>query len=335
MAVRAAIVGLGWWGRHIVDCLHESGSTLELVRGVDASTARLVELAPALLFPLTASLEDALEDSSVDAVILATAHSLHEAQIIRCANAGKHVFAEKPLTLTRAGALRAQSACDSAGVVLGVGHERRFEPAFAEIKKLIDAQALGTLMHIEANFSHDLLASVDRNDWRASVDESPIPALSAMAIHLTDALLFLCGPIEEVFAYATQRRAGWGSGDVLSLQLKFASGLTASLSTILMTPMYVRFQVFGSEAWVESRSDVHPGQPGITHLTVARSGTAPAVTSLSYLDTVRVNLEAFAGAVAGDAPYPISPEEKVGNISVMEAVVRSARTGAAAKVITS
>ncbi len=103
--------------------------------------------------------------------------------------------------------------------------------------------------------------------------------------------------------------------------------MTGSLSTILVTPMYVRFQVFGSEAWVESLSDVHPGQEGLTRLTVARSGEARQTQELHSIDTVLANLDAFADAVEGRAPYPFTRAEKLGNIAVMDAIIESARTG--------
>jgi predicted dehydrogenase len=328
--IRTALVGLGWWGRHIAGCLSQPGSKLRLSRAVDLRAAELRELAAALSVPISASLDDVLRDPGIDAVILATPHSLHEAQIVACASAGKHVFCEKPLTLNAPSAKRALAACAAAGVVLGVGHERRFEPAIAAIRQMVDDGELGTLMHLEANFSHDLLAKLDPNDWRADPAESPIPALSAMAIHLTDAYIHLCGPVAEVFAYSTRRVGNWGSGDVLTLQLRFVSGLTGSLSTILVTPMYVRFQVFGSAAWVEARSDVHPGQPGSTTLTL--SGATQSVRHLDYVDTVRVNLDAFADAVAGTAPYPISPLEQHGNIAVVDAVIESAHSGKPAAV---
>ncbi|MGI9258436.1 MAG: Gfo/Idh/MocA family protein, partial [Gammaproteobacteria bacterium] len=270
-AIDVAIVGLGWWGRRIVSSLHESDK-LRVSLAVDARADALDELPEEQRPRLVSELDDALTDDKIDAVILATPHSLHEEQILRCAFAEKHVFSEKPLTLTAAGAERVVAACDDSNVVLGVGHMRRYEPALVEIKRLIDAGELGTLMHVESNFSHDLLADVDPADWRASADESPIPALSAMAIHLTDAYLHLFGPIEEVYALSTSRAGRWGSGDVLTIQCRFASGMTGSLSTILVTPMYVRFQVFGADAWVEALSDVHPGAEGVTRLAVSRSG---------------------------------------------------------------
>jgi len=325
--IKSAIVGLGWWGQHIAKCLSQDGAKLQFVRGVDPRVDQLSAVAEQYGVPIAADLSEILEDPEIEAVILATPHSVHEEQIVACAEAGKHVFAEKPLTLTLAGAQRAVDACGAANVVLAVDHERRFERAFAEVKKLIESGELGTLMHLEANFSHDVLANVDPNDWRASPAESPIPAYSAMSIHLTDAYQYLCGPIAEVFAYATQRVGNWGASDVFTLQVKFASGLTGSMSSILVTPMYVRFQAFGSKAWVEARSDTHPGQPGVTKLTLARTGQEKCVKDLEYIDTVRMNLDAFADAVAGVAPYPISTADKLGNIAVMEAIVESVRSG--------
>ena len=325
--IKSAIVGLGWWGQHICGCLSQDGAKLELVQGVDPRVAELGDVSNKFGLPITTDLNEVLKNPEIEAVVLATPHSVHEEQIVASAEAGKHIFAEKPLTLSAAGARRAIDACNGAGVVLAVDHERRFEPAFVEVKRLIDAGELGTMMHLEANFSHDILANVDPNDWRASPEESPIPALSAMSIHLTDAYQYLCGPIAEVFAYATKRIGNWGTGDVFTLQVLFESGLTGSMSSILVTPMFVRFQAFGSTAWVEARSDQHPGQPGITKLTLARTGQERVVKDLDYIDTVRVNLDAFADAVTGVAPYPISDAEKLGNIAVVDAIIESVNTG--------
>jgi len=105
--LRAAIVGLGWWGRHIAACLSQPGAKLNLVRGVDPQAEELTEIGERYAIPVTAKLEDALAAPEVDVVIIATPHSLHEAQILACASAGKHVFCEKPLALTAVSARRA------------------------------------------------------------------------------------------------------------------------------------------------------------------------------------------------------------------------------------
>src|SRR5690606_37671132 len=146
-----------------------------------------------------------LNDPAIDAVILCTPHSLHTQQVAAVAAAGKHVFCEKPLALTQAEARQSVEACRNANVVLGIGHERRFEPAAVEVRRMVREGLLGTIMHVEANFSHDKLANVQDTDWRASSVDAPAAGMTAMGIHLTDLYLDLFGPITEVFAQTGQR----------------------------------------------------------------------------------------------------------------------------------
>ena len=186
-------------------------------------------------------------------------------------------------------------------------------------------------MHVESNFSHNLLEHTDVNDWRASENEAPIPALSSMAIHLTDLYLNLFGSIQKVYANHTQRHTKWGSGDTLSIQVQFSSGLTGYISAILATSMFIRLHIFGSNGWAEIRSDVHPGSKGITRLTISKSTKPIEIKEFEYQDTVRANLEAIADAASNNTPYPFTSEEKLGIIQTMEAVTRSARSG---KVVT-
>lgn len=322
--VCAAIVGLGWWGRRIFDSIHGLSKKITITRVIDLRAETLEEIAAGKNLGVSSRLEDALEDKTVQAMILATPHSLHEKQIILCAAAGKHVFVEKPLALSAEGAERAIRACEAAEVTLGVGHMRRFEPAIQEIKRLIEASELGTIMHVEANFSHDILSGIASDNWRNSNNESPIPVLSSMGIHLTDIFIHLFGPIKEVFAQSTSRLGARVSGDVISVQLIFESGLTAYLNAIMSTPLFVRFHVFGSKAWVETRSDTHPGQDGITELKVSTSDKPVRAKEFQNIDTVRANLEAFADEITSQGHYPFLREEKIENIAVMEAIIDSA-----------
>jgi predicted dehydrogenase len=78
-----------------------------------------------------------LADPGIDAIVLATPHSLHCEQIIAVAAAGKAVFCEKPLTLKKAEAARAIEACRAVGVVLGVGTDKRFFPSLHELVRLV------------------------------------------------------------------------------------------------------------------------------------------------------------------------------------------------------
>jgi predicted dehydrogenase len=116
---------------------------------------------------------------------------------------------------------------------------------------------------------------------------------------------------------------------VVSVSLRFKSGLTGYVNAILATPHHCRLHVYGSEAWVEALNATHPDTPGPTELTICRKGGQPETHDYAWTDTVRANLEAFADAVAGRAEYPYSDFEKLHNVSVLEAVTRSVATGAA------
>ena len=127
-----------------------------------------------------------MRDPDVEAVVLATPHSLHAEQIEQAVAAGKHVFCEKPLALTRKGAEAAVDACRKADLVLGMGHERRFEPPIAEMLEAAHSGKLGRLLQIEANFSHDKFLSSIRRNWRLNAEQAPVGGMTATGIHLTD-----------------------------------------------------------------------------------------------------------------------------------------------------
>lgn len=320
--IRAAVAGLGWWGKHMVRRMAGSDA-LKIVAAVEADPAQAAFAAQHGL-AFTTDFAEPLRDRAIDAVILCTPHSMHTEQVLAVAAARKHVFCEKPLALTRADAERSVAACREAGVVLGIGHERRYEPAIAELRRLVHAGALGTIMHAEANFSHDKLANVPQSDWRASPKDAPAAGMTAMGIHLTDLFIDLFGAPTEAFAAATSRVAFRETGDVISAHLRFASGPTAYLNAILVTPLYIRLTVFGSQAWVEVRNHTHPDTEGPSTLTVHYADGRQESRDHAWSDTVRTNLEAFAAAAEGGAAYPFTDEQKIANIAALEAICRSA-----------
>lgn len=332
--INAAVVGLGWWGRQMVTCLQKGSDKIRPAGAVDTDPASARIFAEEKGVELVTDIRKALDDPAVDALILCIPHSLHEEYILRGAAAGKHVFCEKPLCLTRAGAERAVAACEEAGVVLGIGHERRFEGPMIEIKRMIEAGELGTPMHAEANFSHDKFESLDPGNWRGSPAEAPAAGMTGMGVHLTDAHINILGPVAKVYAVTARRVLPLHTGDVVSVLLKFESGASGTISAISATPFYGRFTVFGSQAWVEARDDEHPEAGGVTHLTVCRKGGKPETRDYPPRDTVLANLEAFADAIEGRGRYPFTREEKIANVAVLEAITRSAETGRPVKLST-
>jgi predicted dehydrogenase len=324
--IRAAVAGLGWWGQHMIRRMEDS-EALRIVTAIEANPAH-ESFAAEHGLRFTTNFSDVLGDREIDAVILCTPHSMHIEQVLAAAGAGKHVFCEKPLALTREDAERSVKACRDAGVMLGIGHERRYEPALQEVRRLLGDGALGTIMHVEAHFSHDKLANVPEGDWRASPKDAPAAGMTAMGIHLTDLFAYLFGPISEVYAATTSRVAYKATGDVISAHLRFASGATGYFNAILVTPHYLNLVAFGSGAWVEVVNHTHPDTPGPVTLTVQHRDGRRESRDYEWTDTVRANLESFARAAEGKGDYIFTDAQKIGNVAVLEAVCRSAATNA-------
>jgi predicted dehydrogenase len=322
--VNAAVAGLGWWGRQIVRSLAGS-EEIRVVRAVEPAVAANAEFAREFGLAISPTLEDALADPGVDAVILCTPQDMHTGQVLAAAAAGKHVFCEKPLAMSRADAERSVDACLAAGMVLGVGHERRYEPAMRRLRGLIREGQLGTLLHGEANFSHDKLTHIRPGDWRA--DPRNPAAMTGMGIHLTDAFLELFGPATEVYAAAAGIVSDRPNGDIVSVQMRFSSGATAFASAILETPLFIGLRVFGSKGWAEIRNASHPDTPGPAVLTVQPKGGERWSEEHGWENAVLLNLRAFAQAIRGEATYPITDAEKIGNVAVLEAVRDSVAGG--------
>lgn len=323
MKPTVAIVGLGWWGQHIKKILERDDSPMTLVSTVDLDMRNGAT---------TTDLGEVLENPSIHAVILCTPHSLHAKQIIRCAASGKNVFSEKPLALNAMDATLAVMACRQRGLVLGIGHERRFEPGIVEIKRMIQEGELGKISHAEASFSHDKFMALPRDNWRGSTTEAPAAGMTAMGIHLTDLLISFFGQVSHVYAITSQRVLSLETGDVLSVHLQFECGITASLSALSATPFYSRIAIFGSMAWMEMRDNDHPEESAGTQIEICRSNGQPTKSNHAALNTTLSNLVAFADAIKGNSIYPFTDRDLIHNIAVLEAIVQSTKTGLSTKV---
>ena len=301
------------------------GSALRIVAGCDPAPSAASFAAEAGL-RFAASFDAIIADPAIEAIILCTPHTLHAAQIVQAARAGKHVFCEKPLCLTRADAAAAIAACQRAGVQLGVGHERRFEPPIIELRRMVEAGALGSPLQIEANFSQDKFLDLPADNWRLSSAEAPGGPMTATGIHLLDLAVSILGPAERALANVRQLGSGLTNGDTLAALVSFRSGANALLTAILATPFDGRFAVYGSKGWAEVRDKAHPEKSEGWTLTTSIRGEARTVTEFPPAPAVHANLEAFAVAASGGVPYPIPPEQMLDTIAAFEAVVRSARS---------
>ena len=324
--IRAAMVGLGWWGRHMVNSV-ENSEKIKVVRLTARRPDRHRDFSEEKEIPLVDDYNGVLQDPEVDAVILCTPHSQHEEQVLAAVEHGKQIFCEKPLSLTKDSVERMLAATNEAGLIMGVGHERRYESTMEAIAEIVSSGELGTQMHVEANFSHSIFASIDADGWRGSQEEAPAAGMTGMGVHLTDLFISMLGPVESVVAQTARRILPLPTGDVVTVQLRFESGATGFVGAISATPYYGRFTVFGSEMWVEARDDAHPQEGGRTHLiTCGKDGVQHSQT-FEPKDPVKANLEEWADAVEGRGAYRFTDAQRVGNVALLEAIAKSVETG--------
>jgi predicted dehydrogenase len=328
--IDVAVVGLGWWGQNIASLLSTS-ERIRPVLGIDPEPAGR-ERAAALGLATSADLQTALDDPGIDAVVLCSPHRFHSEQIIAVARAGKHVFCEKPFCTTSAQADAALAAVAEAGVQLGIGHERRFEPAVMELQQRVAAGDLGVPLVFEGNFSQDKFLALPPDNWRLSSVEAPVGPLSATGIHLVDLAISMFGAPSEVWARLSTRATSFGNGDTLSVTLAFPSGATAVITAILTTPFIGRVCVLGSQGWSEIRDRNHPESPEGWDVTTVHRGGATEQRFFPPSAAVRDNLERFADAVEGVGGYPVTVEDIRANVATFEAITRSALSGAVEKV---
>ena len=353
-----AIVGLGYWGRRLVASSEASGR-FKVTCAVDTQTddPEVKKFAEDNGMALSSSYEDALSDPAINAVVLATPHNLHPEQVIAAAQAGKHVYTEKPFSLYKEPAECAVAACRDAGIVVGLGHDQRHYPVVMEMKRLIEEGEMGTLLHIEANLSHDAyqmvyraknnpgaLSEADKNRygasrkpsaWRLETKEAPTGPLVHFGIHRIDSFIHLFGEVERVFANCADRTLDPAVIDTLTVTMRFKNGATGQLSCSLSTPLNARLQVFGSSGWVEARGAEDPSeyaQTSLKYLTHVQGGERRE-ESFDPVDSVARNFVSFADAIDGKAPFLITPDQMVHNAAIMEAVEKSVASGAPEEVL--
>lgn len=321
--INAAMVGLGRWGQTVLNSIRGKSDRLRIVHGVSKEPELARDLAAKHGFRLSTDLTDAIADPEVQAILLATPHSLHVEQVRMVAAAGKPVWCEKPLALTRKEAERAVAAVREKNLPLGSGNNKRCFASMRELKRVVDSGALGKIMHIEGHFSNEHSTRVS-GGWRDDPKESPGAGMTGAGLHVLDAFVNLVGPIACVDARCVSKKAPPDPRDVVAILTEFASGATGLMATVRATPVYWRCAVFGTDGYAEAN--------GEDKLTVAKIGGVPQEQIFPHVDSLRVLLEAFADAVEGKAPFPVKPEQMLDVIGAFEATIKSLEKAVPVKV---
>ena len=320
--INAAIVGLGGWGQTLVSSVQGKSDRIRFTTGMTRPPSKAEAFCREHSIVLGNDYASILADPAIDAIVLATPNTQHCAEIVAAAKAGKHVFAEKPFTLTLADAETALGALASHGLKVGIGHNRRFAPNTVELKRLLDAKELGTPVHIEGQFS----ANLARHDgtWRTSRTESPAGGMTSLGIHLVDIFIHLFGRITEVETWSRRIDMPYDIDDSTAVLVGFEDGRIGTLSTVANSGSMWRVRVVGVSGWAELHEQNH-----IERLMIDGTRDEKKWPGLDYptFETVGAGLDAFDDDVEGKAAFPITPDEIRHGVAVFEAIVRSAENG--------
>jgi predicted dehydrogenase len=320
-----AIIGMGRWGQTLVDSVQgKNDAGIRFVAGCTGRPERAADWAARQGIRILPDFAAVLADPKVKAVAIASPHGMHAEQVAAAARAGKHVFVEKPFTMTKASAQAAVEACRAAGVVMALGHNRRFLPAVAQMKALLADGRLGTLLHVEGQFSGPGALAYKPGMWRANRAESPLGGMGGMGIHMVDMFINLAGRIAEVTVTSQARVIDNGLDDTTAALFRFESGVTANFATLAYAPRYWRVALFGTDGIAE----LH----GHEHLAFTPREGEGWARDFPKTDIEAAELAAFAAAVAGGPAYPLPVEDAIHGVAVYEAMIGAAASGSTYRV---
>ena len=321
--IDVAMVGLGRWGQTILNSIQGKSTRLRIVHGVSKEPELARDLAAKHGFHLSTELDDAIANPDVQAIMLATPHSLHVEQIKKVAAAGKPVWCEKPLALTRAQAEIAVTAVRAAKVPFGSGNNKRCFASMRELKRVVASGEIGEVLHIEGHYSNEHSTRVS-GGWRDDPNESPGAGMTGAGLHVLDAFVNLAGPVSYIDARCVSKKAPPDPRDVVAVLMEFTGGATGVMATVRAAPMVWRVHVFGTDGMAEAR--------GEDILIVTRIGGEPREQTFPHVDSLRVLIEAFADAVEGRAPFPVTPDQMLDVIGAFEGAIASLATGKPVKL---
>lgn len=317
--VRLGSIGLGWWGGALAAAAESTGKAT--IAGCYARTLSKRDSFAAEYKCEPHDSLDALLGSDIDGVLIATPHTTHVELVAAAAIAGKHIFVDKPLTLTLAEADEAVAAVEEAGVSLQVGHNRRRQPANRNMSMMVESGDLGDLIEVIAVHHAPLLLNPDLANWRRQNEESPAGGMTALGVHQVDTFHYLAGPIRRVVAGSEKLREQDEVDTVTTVDVVFDSGAMGHLSTSMATGPVVDVTIHGTEAVARNSQDG-------ARLTVQPRGTFnETAVPLPELDTLADQLSEFVAVVKGEASPETGAKEGRDVVAVLEAIVSSLASG--------
>jgi predicted dehydrogenase len=323
--VRVAALGMGWWSDVLADAMKRSGQ-FEIVSCYTRSEDKRRAFAEKYGCRTASSYEEILKDPSIAAIVNTTPNNVHLETTKQAAEAGKHVFLDKPIANTIRESFEMSEACQKAGVILSLGYQRRRESHFRWVKSEIDAGRFGKLVQAECNISRDRLGQFDLSSWRYTAAGMPGGVMLQIGIHYVDVLEYLMGPVKSVSARLAQLVLPGDNPDVANMILQHEnnalSNLTASYAS---ASEFYMMNVYGKEA-----SAYYDLFSGLRHLKRGEK-TARAIPTEKN-DTIREELDEFAECVRTGSKPETDGFWAARNLAVIKAGAKSAREGRVVEV---
>lgn len=235
--LRFGVVGIKGMGHgHLKTVTSSPVARLGAICDIDLAAAKRCKEEFGIDVPVFEQYEDMLKEAEIDAVAIATPHYLHCPMAVAAAEVGKHVLTEKPMAISVAECDEMIRACKKAGVVLGIGHQRRWSAGVRGMKKVLSDGTLGRPIRFHwSTAGIRTEAYYASGDWRGRWDQEGGGCLINQFVHDLDQICYLIGHPIEVAAWA----ANWGHRhevDDLALAIvRFASGWIGTISLSLVS----------------------------------------------------------------------------------------------------
>ena len=259
-----------------------------------------------------------LADPQLEAVYISLPNSLHVEWSVRALDAGKHVLCEKPLSRREADVERAFDAADRAGRLLTEAFMWRHNPQTAKLQELVGSGAIGEVRQIRAAFSFTL---TDEQNIRLRADVEG-GALMDVGCYCVSGARLLAGEPEAVFGMQVTGPTGV---DVrFAGVLRFPNHVIAQFHCGLDLPAESRLEPIGSRGSIVLRDPWHARKPGLE----VRRDDASEWVDVELANSYRLELENLAAAIRGVGEPLLGRDDALGQARVIEALYRSAATGA-------
>ncbi len=323
--LRVAVLGMGWWSDVLSDAIKHS-KAMEIVACFTRSEDQRRAFAEKYGCKPAASDEEILKDRSIAAIINTTPNNVHLETTRAAAQAGKHVFLDKPIANTVREGLAIAEACKQAGVVLALGYQRRRENHFRWIKAEIEQGRFGKLVQAECNISRDRLGQFDLSSWRYTAAGMPGGVMLQIGIHYVDVLEYLMGPVKSVSARLAQLVLPGDNPDVANMILQHENNALSNLSASYASASeFYMMNVYGKEA-----STYYDLFAGLRHLK--RGERSARAVAVEKNDTIREELDEFARCARTGGKPETDGFWAARNLAVIKAGAKSAREGRTVEV---